>query len=41
MNAVAPDRADDPQYLVRLVGPAVRVSVDTARIVKGLPEADR
>ena len=32
-----PNRADDPQYIVRLVGQVVRVSVETVGIVKGLP----
>ena len=33
-----PNRADDPEYIVRLVGQVVRVSVETVRIVAGLPE---
>ena len=33
-----PNREDDPEYIVRLVGQVVRVSVETVRIVKGLPE---
>jgi predicted helicase len=32
-----PNREDDPEYIVRLVGQVVRVSVETVRIVKGLP----
>jgi predicted helicase len=32
-----PNRPDDPEYIVRLVGQVVRVSVDTVRIVEGLP----
>ena len=32
-----PNRADDQEYIVRLVGPVVRVSVETVRIVNGLP----
>jgi len=32
-----PNRADDPEYIVRLVGQVVRVSVETVRIVSGLP----
>ena len=32
-----PNRADDPEYIVRLVGQVVRVSVETVRIVNGLP----
>jgi predicted helicase len=33
-----PNRADDPEYIVRLVGQVVRVSVETVRIVKELPD---
>ncbi len=33
-----PNRADDPEYIVRLVGQVVRVSLETVRIVGGLPE---
>lgn len=32
-----PNREDDPGYIVRLVGQVVRVSVETARIVRSLP----
>jgi predicted helicase len=32
-----PNREDDSQYIVRLVGQVVRVSMDTVRIVRGLP----
>jgi len=32
-----PNRADDPQYIVRLVGQVVRVSLETVGTVKGLP----
>lgn len=32
-----PNREDDPEYIVRLVGQVVRVSVETVKIVKGLP----
>ena len=32
-----PNRADDPEYIVRLVGQVVRVSVETVGIVNGLP----
>ncbi len=31
-----PNRADDPEYIVRLVGQVVRVSVETVKIVEGL-----
>jgi predicted helicase len=33
-----PNRADDPEYIVRLVGQVVRVSIETVRIVNALPE---
>jgi len=33
-----PNREDDEQYIVRLVGQVTRVSVETVGIVKGLPE---
>jgi predicted helicase len=33
-----PNRDDDPEYIVRLVGQVVRVSVETVKIVKALPE---
>jgi len=32
-----PNRADDPEYIVKLVGRVIRVSLDTVRIVKSLP----
>lgn len=32
-----PNRADDPEYIVRLVGQVVRVSLETVRIVQALP----
>lgn len=32
-----PNREDDPQYIVRLVGQVVHVSVETVKIVKALP----
>jgi predicted helicase len=32
-----PNREEDPGYIVRLIGQVVRVSVETHRIVKGLP----
>lgn len=32
-----PNRKDDAEYLVRLVGEVVRVSMDTARLVRSLP----
>lgn len=33
-----PNRTDDPEYIVRLVGQVVHVSLQTVRIVGGLPE---
>ena len=33
-----PNRDDDPEYIVRLVGQVVRVSVETVTIVTALPE---
>jgi predicted helicase len=32
-----PNREDDEEYIVRLVGQVVRVSVETMKIVEGLP----
>ncbi len=32
-----PNREDDPEYIVKLVGQVVRVSLETVRIVKALP----
>lgn len=32
-----PNRADDPEYIVRLIGQVVTVSLETVKIVKGLP----
>ena len=32
-----PNRSEDPEYIVRLVGQVIRVSLETARIVKSLP----
>ncbi len=34
-----PNRSDDPEYMVRLVGQVVRVSMETVKIVAGLPVA--
>ena len=33
-----PNNPDDPEYIVRLVGQVIRVSVETVGIVKSLPE---
>ena len=32
-----PNRADDPEYIVRLVGQVIQVSIETVRIVKSMP----
>jgi predicted helicase len=32
-----PNREDDPQYIVRLVGQVIRVSIETQKIVNSLP----
>ena len=32
-----PNRADNPEYIVRLVSQVIRVSVETVKIVSGLP----
>jgi predicted helicase len=32
-----PNRPDDPEYIVRLVGQVIRVSVETVNLVKSLP----
>ncbi len=32
-----PNREDDPEYIVRLIGQVVRVSIETVKIVSGLP----
>ena len=33
-----PNRPDDEEYIVRLIGQVVRVSLETVEIVRGLPE---
>ena len=33
-----PNRADDPQYILRLLGQVISVSLETVKIVEGLPE---
>jgi predicted helicase len=33
-----PNRPDDPEYIVRLVGEVIRVSLETVRIVNALPQ---
>ena len=34
-----PNRADDTEYIVRLVGQVIRVSLETVKIVNALPSA--
>ena len=34
-----PNRRDDPEYIVRLIGQVIRVSLETVRPVKSLPPA--
>ena len=33
-----PNRPDDPQYILRLLGKVISVSLETVKIVEGLPE---
>jgi predicted helicase len=33
-----PNRDDDPQYIVRLIGQIITVSLETMKIVRGLPD---
>ena len=33
-----PNRGDDPEYIVRLIGKVISVSLETVEIVEGLPE---
>lgn len=33
-----PKREDDPQYIVRLVGQVIRISLETVEIVNGMPD---
>lgn len=35
-----PNRPDDEQYIVRLIGQVITVSLETMKIVKGLPELE-
>jgi predicted helicase len=32
-----PNRLDDPEYIVRLIGQVITVSLETVKIVKNLP----
>lgn len=33
-----PNRANDPQYILRLIGKVISVSLETVKVVDGLPE---
>lgn len=33
-----PNRADDPQYILRIIGKVISVSLETVKVVEGLPE---
>lgn len=33
-----PNRADDPEYIVRLIGQVITVSPETMQVIKALPE---
>ncbi len=33
-----PNRPDDPQYIVKLIGKVITISLETVKLVKGLPE---
>ena len=35
-----PNRADDPQYIVRLLGQVITVSLETLKIIQGLPSLE-
>ena len=35
-----PNRADDPQYIVKLIGKVITVSLETVGVVDGLPSLD-
>jgi predicted helicase len=32
-----PNRPDDPEYIVRLLGQVITVSLETVKVVRGLP----
>ena len=35
-----PNRPDDPEYIVRLLGQVITVSLETVKMAKGLPPMD-
>ena len=36
----APNRPDDPEYIVRLLAQVITVSLETVRVVKSLPRLE-
>ena len=40
-RATAANRPDDPQYIVHLVAQVITVSLDTIKLVKGLPVVEK
>jgi predicted helicase len=36
-----PNRPDDPEYIVRLLGQVTTVSLETVRVVRGLPALEK
>jgi len=36
-----PNRPDDPEYIVRLLGQGITVSLETVKVVKGLPTLEK
>ena len=35
-----PNRVDDPQYIVKLIGKVITVSLETVKTIEGLPDLD-
>ena len=40
-NTNVPNRPDDPEYIVRLLGQVITVSLETVDVVKGLPSIEQ
>jgi predicted helicase len=38
LSSTSRNRMDDEQYIVRLIGQVITVSLETMKVVKGLPE---
>ena len=36
-----PNRPDDPEYIVRLLGQVITVSLETVKVVEGLPTLEK